>query len=783
MIEMLFKIDTIKRKIIAILVFCIVILLSIFSMYNYSNKLSDAMYELNSLADRQSKRLEQNLMIPLWEIDNKWVKEIILTEMEDKNIFAIIVYGEGDLREGFSRDKNWNAIPLLDINVSDDVYREINIFRDGEIIGKADLYLTSRFVRADSIRNLMSEVSISLVVSGLVLYFLIYMLNRIVIRPLQSFSENIRAVSQGDYTKSLQIQQKDEIGKLAETFILMQKNIRQRETERDNANKQLAQKKEELQIANDHLKVELVEREKAEVALAKSERQYRGLVESLKDEYFFYAHDTDGIFTYVSPSIENILGYTSEEFKVHYLQYLTDNPVNDKVEELTQMAMKGIAQPGYELEIFHKDGSKRTLMVKENPGVDENGVVVSIDGIAHDVSSLKHAEKELSGIRHYLQNIIDSMPSVLVGVDNEGIITQWNIEAERVVGVSSSVAKGQLLDKLMPFLSSEMERVRKAINEETSQKVERKRYQEDNQDVYSDIMIYPLVQNNVVGAVIRIDDVTERVRMEQMMAQTEKMMSVGGLAAGMAHELNNPLGGVLQGIQNVNRRFSTDLPKNVQVAESIGLDLKIVHDYMEQREITGFMDAIKEAGERASKIVTNMLAFSRRPNAMQVEPVDLAALIDGTLQLAAVDYDLKKNYDFRSIDIAKEYQAQRTSVYCISSEIQQVLLNILRNAAQALRFRDDLEQKPRITVRLRYESGMAHIEIEDNGPGLKEGSDRRIFEPFFTTRPPGEGTGLGLSVSYFIIVDEHGGKLQVESPPGKGAKFIISLPIGRAGKK
>ncbi|MES9869383.1 MAG: ATP-binding protein [Sedimenticola sp.] len=270
-------------------------------------------------------------------------------------------------------------------------------------------------------------------------------------------------------------------------------------------------------------------------------------------------------------------------------------------------------------------------------------------------------------------------------------------------------------------------------------------------------------------------DVTERKRMQELMVQTEKMMSVGGLAAGMAHELNNPLAGILQGIQNIRRRLSVDIEKNVEVARKVDLELEKVQAYFDERGITGFLNGIAQSGERSAKIVENMLQFARKPEAALL-PENLQQLVDDTLGFAAVDYDLKKNYDFRKINVEREYDASVGSLPCIKSEIQQVLLNLFRNAAQGFQQMDASKTEPTIRVRVRAEGKHACIDVEDNGPGMDEAVRSRVFEPFFTTRPTGEGTGLGLSVSYFIVTQEHKGEITVESKPGSGAKFTVRLP-------
>jgi len=293
---------------------------------------------------------------------------------------------------------------------------------------------------------------------------------------------------------------------------------------------------------------------------------------------------------------------------------------------------------------------------------------------------------------------------------------------------------------------------------------------------YEDVTIYPLESNGVEGAVIRVDDVTERVRMEETMIQSEKMMSVGGLAAGMAHEINNPLGAILQACQNIFRRVSPEIAANARVAEACGTTLQAVSAYLEKREILVFLDDILQSGKRAADIVSNMLGFSRKLERAE-NSADIAELLDKAIALAESDYDLKKRYDFRRIEIVREYDPEVPRVVCQASQIQQVFLNILRNGAEAMYEHGAKVETRRFILRVNRENEMVRVEIEDNGPGLDETTQRRAFEPFFTTKAPGIGTGLGLSVSYFIIVKEHRGTLSVESRPGGGAHFIIRLPV------
>ncbi len=410
---------------------------------------------------------------------------------------------------------------------------------------------------------------------------------------------------------------------------------------------------------------------------------------------------------------------------------------------------------------------------------------------ARFIAQRKRAEDDLLHLQNYLANIINSMPSMLVGVDRDGVITQWNSEAEQVTGLTPDAAVGQLLPAAVPRLADEMKGVREAMRTREVRTHSRRPYQEGAEPKYEDITIYPLVANRVEGAVIRIDDVTERVRIEEMMVQSEKMMSVGGLAAGMAHEINNPLAGVMQTADVLGGRLMEDLPANTRAAEDAGTSMAAIRAFMEARGVPRMLSRIRESGSRAAEIVTNMLSFARQSEAA-FSSRDLVELLDQSVDLAGSDYDLKKKYDFRQIEIVRDYEPGLPLVPCEAAKIQQVLLNVLRNGAEAMQAHvDQSGRKPCFTLRVQRDaisqrpaelplgSPAVRLDITDNGPGMPEETRRRVFEPFFTTKPVGVGIGLGLSVSYFIIRENHGGEMSVSSTPGEGTTFTIILPIER----
>ncbi|MGA8137836.1 MULTISPECIES: sensor histidine kinase [Pseudomonas] len=385
-------------------------------------------------------------------------------------------------------------------------------------------------------------------------------------------------------------------------------------------------------------------------------------------------------------------------------------------------------------------------------------------------------EKKLTGFQNYLNSIIDSMPSALIALDEQLYVTQWNQEASALSGTPLDEALNQPIflafEPLKPFLPQ----LKETVEQHSVAKIERVTWIKDDEARHYALTFYPLMGGAGRGVVIRIDDISQRLSLEEMMVQSEKMLSVGGLAAGMAHEINNPLGAILHNVQNIRRRLSKELPKNLEYAQQAGIDLDTVNRYLQSREVPQLLDGIQQAGARAAKIVTHMLSFSRRSN-REMAPCDLPALIDQAVEIAGNDFDLTIGFDFKGQAIIRQFDPQLGPVPGTANELEQVLLNLLKNAAQAIHQREDEREPGRITLRTRLNPPWAEIQVEDNGVGMPEHIRKRTFEPFFTTKEIGQGTGLGLSVSYFIITNNHKGQMEVQSAPGAGTCVTLRLPL------
>jgi signal transduction histidine kinase/ActR/RegA family two-component response regulator len=243
------------------------------------------------------------------------------------------------------------------------------------------------------------------------------------------------------------------------------------------------------------------------------------------------------------------------------------------------------------------------------------------------------------------------------------------------------------------------------------------------------------------AAVLVLRDVTDERLIQERLLQSEKMVSVGQLVSGVAHELNNPLTGIMGFAQLLLAR---------DLDEATRRDLTTIHG----------------EAERATKIVQNLLSFARRRHA-EKEMADLNVLLERVLELCT--YELR----VKGIELELDLDPKLPETMVDANQVQQVFFNIIINAEQAMAAGDG---QGTLSVTTRRENDMARLTFRDNGPGMDADTLRRIFDPFFTTKETGEGTGLGLTISYGII-DEHGGRIWAESRPGRGTSFIVELPL------
>lgn len=517
-------------------------------------------------------------------------------------------------------------------------------------------------------------------------------------------------------------------------------------------------------------------------ALQESEQRYRDIFYNATDGIF--QAGVSGRLINANPALAEIFGYnygdnpeTMTEMEGVSIQQSIYFREADRDRWLDLIRQHGEVRD-FEVQLLRKNGDIFWAAVNGHLVRNSAGHITCIEGTVRDISVQQASQEALQQLQIYLQNIIDSMPSVLIAVDINMEVTLWNKRAEQESILTAEQAKGlsmtnvcRLFDS-MAYMPKLLETIR-TRRPTRLLKVESIKKAKDGSSRFFDILIYPLSLTEASGAVIHMDDVTERLRMEEMMVRSEKMQSIGGLAAGLAHEINNPLAVILQNVQVLSRRLSPGLDKNREVARELGTEVETIVEYTRLRGCEKMLHSITDAGQRAAKIVENMQSFSRRGTSNLI-PCSITDLLERMVELAGSDHDMRHHFDFKKIRIIRDYQPVQ-DVCCESSQIQQVCLCLLKNAAQALSLRTE---EPQIILRI-FPSGKEHIclQIEDNGLGMEADVAARIFDPFYTTREVGQGSGLGLSIAYFIVTHNHNGSLSVTSDLGKRSCFSMVLPL------
>jgi PAS domain S-box-containing protein len=496
---------------------------------------------------------------------------------------------------------------------------------------------------------------------------------------------------------------------------------------------------------------DITERKKVEKELKESQEKYRTLFERVGHGIFISTKE--GKFLDCNQALLEMTGYDDKEdfLGIDIAKDLYVNP-----EDRTKF-QKLIEEHGFvknlEVEFKKKSGEKITALLTAHAKRDEEGKIIGYEGLNTDISNRKRMERELKEANEFLMNLIEDSVDGIIVTDMKGNILIFNKGAENMLGYKAEevVEKMNIRSIYQPGVAKEvMEKLKSpdygGMGKLASFPIAHRR--KDGELIEGDLsasIIYDEAGKEIASVGI-FKDLRERLRierelreMQQALLQSEKLAAMGKLTSQIAHELNNPI----YGIMNTLELLKTEIPPESKRRRILELSLSET--------------------QRLAEMLRNMLSFSK-PEEEKRRPVKINELIEGILLV------MEKQMKESNIKIEAYYEESIPEVIASTNQMRQVMLNLFKNAKEAM------PKGGTLTVRTSREDNEVAIAIQDTGVGIPVELRGKIFEAFFTTKQKVKGVGLGLSVCYGIIKD-HGGEIRVDSEVDKGTVFTIHLPI------
>jgi PAS domain S-box-containing protein len=496
---------------------------------------------------------------------------------------------------------------------------------------------------------------------------------------------------------------------------------------------------------------DITERKRFEKELRESEEKFRTLFERVQHGLFISSKE--GKFLDCNQAMLNKLGYpTKEEFiNIDIAKDLYVNPEDRKA--FQSLVEKHGFVKDFEVEFKKKGGEKITVLLTAHAKRDEKGRIIGYEGLNIDISDRKRMERELKEANEFLSKLIESTVDGIIVTNMKGDILIFNKGAENILGYKAEEVVGKMnIRNIYPrgVAKEVMEKLRSpdfgGVGKLTSFPIIHQR--KDGELIEGDLSASIIYDENgkEIASVGIFKDLRERLgierelqKMREALLQSEKLAAMGRLTSQIAHELNNPI----YGIMNTLELLKTEIPAESKRRRILELSLSET--------------------QRLAEMLRSMLSFSK-PEEEKRRPVKINELVEGILLV------MEKQMKEANIKMETHFDDGIPEVMASTNQMRQVMLNMLKNAKEAM------PKGGTLTVRTNKQDKKVLIHIQDTGIGIPEELKDKVFEAFFTTKQKVKGVGLGLSVCYGIIKG-HGGEIKVESEEGKGTTFIITLPI------
>ena len=499
--------------------------------------------------------------------------------------------------------------------------------------------------------------------------------------------------------------------------------------------------------------IDITERKKKEDrAREASEERYRRLFERIRDPV--YITTREGRCIDCNPAFLEMMGYDD---KAEFLALKGSRSIyKDRADG--RRFQENVERDGYvkdmEVALRKKSGEDVTVLITAQIMRNERGEVIGYEGMMKDITERHQAERNLAEVNEFLNIVIEASPDAIIVSDRNGDVMMYNAAAEQLLGYPFAEVVGRKARSLNLYPRRLARRTREMIMEEKGERkgilrpIEFYVQNKAQRMIETSLSAAVLYDNDgdEIGSIAIFKDMRElagikrRLRnMQEQLIQSERLAAMGRLTSQIAHEVNNPL----YGIMNTLELLKGEIPEASKKRRLLDMSLS---------EIT-----------RLAGMLKNMLAFSR-PGEEARKDVDINSFLEGSLLL------MEKQLEESGIKLAVKYGTGIPSVRVSPNQLRQVIINVVKNGIEAM------PQGGRLSVSTDVVQGHLQIAIKDTGIGMSEETRKQIFDAFFTTKDEVKGVGLGLSVCYGIVRD-HGGQISTESEPGKGSTFFIALPL------
>lgn len=581
---------------------------------------------------------------------------------------------------------------------------------DKKILGALDVVVSLEEIDREIIFFERSVIGMAIFVFVLTSAIIFVFVLRFVKHPIQLLVEGTRRISRGEYQKQIEYHSGDEVGDLAQVINQMAEEIGQKQAE-------LSRQMEEYQNLFEMVPC-IITVQNRDYRLVQFNREFQEKFDPQPGNFCYRAYkgrETKCIVCPVEKTFQDGRSHSSEETG------------------------------------FSKDGKPTHWLVKTSPIKNSEGQIIAVMEMNLDITARKKLEEELELSEKKYHTIFNNIPNPVFVLDAETLeVLDCNDSVSAVYGCNKDGVRCRNFLDLFP----EEDRDRMAQSIRTHSTINQaKQRRKDGKTLFVNIRISPSQYSDRKVLLITTSDITKRLEAEQQLIQASKMATLGEMATGVAHELNQPL----SVIKTASNYFIKKINKKEPIADEI---------------LATMCGEIDSHVDRASKIINHMRQFGRKSD-MALEDVEINRVLHRT-------YDIfSQQLKVRGIEIEAALAENLPLVKVDPDRLEQVFINLLINARDAIMDRVEDEETPAVEKKIflitRFEAHKVIVEICDSGVGIPEGMADKIFEPFFTTKEVGKGTGLGLSISYGIVKD-FGGRIYTKPRTGGGACFVIQIP-------